>query len=161
MNTYFKKTIVSKSAQETMKIGEEVAHILTKGDVVAFFGELGSGKTTMIKGICKGLGLLQVVKSPSFVFLRIYENGITVYHFDFYRMKKKEELVNVGYDEFFYNHGIGLLEWADRVQEFLPESRFEIVMKNLSENEREIQISHTMDEIMERTQKKRNDKTDE
>jgi len=138
-----KKKFHSKSAKETMKRGEEFAKILKQGDIVAFYGELGSGKTTMIKGICKGFGVERGVKSPSFVFLRIYKAQYTLYHFDFYRLKRKEELINAGYDEFFYDSGIVLLEWADRIEDLLPESRFEVVMKISNENEREIHISHT------------------
>ncbi|TES91294.1 MAG: tRNA (adenosine(37)-N6)-threonylcarbamoyltransferase complex ATPase subunit type 1 TsaE [Candidatus Cloacimonadota bacterium] len=143
MNTNKTKVIISMSPEETMKLGEDFAKALKQGDVVAFYGELGSGKTTMIKGICSGLGIEGGVRSPSFVFLRIYKAENTVYHFDFYRLKKKEELLNTGYDEFFYNSGIVLLEWADRIEDLLPELRFDVVMKILNENEREIRISHT------------------
>lgn len=143
MNTNKIKVIISRSAKETMKLGEGFAKALKQGDVVAFYGELGSGKTTMIKGICSGLGIERGVRSPSFVFLRVYKAENTVYHFDFYRLKKKEELLNTGYDEFFYNSGIVLLEWADRIEDLLPELRFDVVMKILNENERETRISHT------------------
>lgn len=135
----------SKSARETIKIGMQFSKLLKQGDVVAFYGELGSGKTTMIKGICKGLGIAKGVKSPSFVFLRIYKAKYTLYHFDFYRLRGKKDLINAAYDDFFYNSGIVLLEWADRVEELLPSSRFEVVMSIQNENEREIQISHTPD----------------
>ncbi|MCK4574942.1 tRNA (adenosine(37)-N6)-threonylcarbamoyltransferase complex ATPase subunit type 1 TsaE [candidate division WOR-3 bacterium] len=138
-----KKQYISKSAGETTRYGEEFAKVLKQGDIVAFYGELGSGKTTLIKGICKGFGIEKGVKSPSFVLLRIYKSRYTLYHFDFYRLKRKEELVNAGFDEFFFNSGIVLLEWADKLGNLLPESRFEVVMEIRSENEREIQISHT------------------
>ena len=134
---------LTKSAKETLELGEKFSKMLKRGDLVAFFGELGSGKTTMIKGICKGFGIEKGVKSPSFVYLRIYKAKYVVYHFDFYRLRKKEELINTGYDDFLYNSGIVLLEWADRIEGLLPESRFEVVMKIRNEDEREIQISHT------------------
>jgi len=116
---------------------------LKQGDVVAFFGELGSGKTAMIKGICKGLGVSKGVKSPSFVFLGMYKAKFTVYHFDFYRLRGEEELILFDYKNFFYDSAIVLLEWAERVRDFLPEERFDIRMKILNENKREICISDT------------------
>jgi len=138
-----KRIFISKSAEETVKIGEEFSKRLKKGDTVAFYGELGSGKTTMIKGICRGFGIEKNVKSPSYVLLRIYKADYPIYHFDFYRINDKKELINAGYDEFFYNSGIALLEWADRVSDLLPASRYEVVMKIRGENEREIKILHT------------------
>jgi len=137
------KVIISNSAGETIKIGQEFAEKLKQGDVVAFFGELGSGKTAMIKGICKGLGVSKGVKSPSFVFLRMYKAKFTVYHFDFYRLRGEEELILFDYKNFFYDSAIVLLEWAERVRDFLPEERFDIRMKILNENKREICISDT------------------
>lgn len=140
-----KKVCLSVSDKETMKIGEDFAKKLKSGDTVAFFGELGSGKTTMIKGICKAFGVDKGVKSPSFVFLRIYKGKVSLYHFDFYRLKRKEELINAGFDEFFYEKGIIMLEWADRVKELLPVSRFDVCLSILSETERKIDISHTQE----------------
>lgn len=137
------KKFLSKSDTETIRTGEDFAKELRSGDVVAFFGELGSGKTTMIKGICKEFGVDKGVKSPSFVFLRIYKGEVSLYHFDFYRLQWKEELINTGFDEFFYEKGIVLIEWADRVRELLPGSRFDVRMRILSGTEREIEISHT------------------
>jgi tRNA threonylcarbamoyladenosine biosynthesis protein TsaE len=138
-----RKSYVSKSDLETKRIGSDFSKNLRSGDVVAFFGELGSGKTTLIKGICEGFGIEKGVKSPSFVFLRIYKGEMILYHFDFYRLRRKEEMVNAGFDEFFYEGGVVLIEWADRVGELLPESRFDVRMRILSETEREIEISHT------------------
>jgi len=137
------KRYISKCADETIRIGEKLAKELKPGDVIAFYGELGSGKTTMIKGICKGFGIKKGVKSPSFVFLRIYKaSDVTLYHFDFYRLQGGSKLLDIDYDEYFYDTGIALVEWADRVEEILPQKRYEIKILVKGEDEREICISH-------------------
>ncbi len=133
---------ITKSPEETEQFGQSFAKLLKEGDVVAFFGELGSGKTTMIRGVCRGFGVAKGVKSPSFVYMRIYKAAVTIYHFDFYRLRAKEELVNIDLNEYFYGKGLVLLEWADRVEELLPASRYDVTLTLLSENEREIVVSY-------------------
>jgi len=141
-----KTIVISKSAEETIKIGEEFGEKLKQGDVVAFYGELGSGKTTMIKGICWSLGVSKGIKSPSFVLLRVYRGKQSIYHFDFYRLREKGELKDLDYERFFYGSGIVLIEWAERIKEFLSVSHYEVRMEILSENKREIRFSRVTEE---------------
>jgi tRNA threonylcarbamoyladenosine biosynthesis protein TsaE len=142
-NQQLSRKVLTKSAEETEAFGQDFARQLKAGDVVAFFGELGSGKTTMIRGICRALGVEKGVKSPSFVYMRVYRAGIPVYHFDFYRLSEKHTLINVDLDEYFSGGGIALVEWADRIAEFLPPIRYEVRLLLISEHERQIVISRS------------------
>jgi tRNA threonylcarbamoyladenosine biosynthesis protein TsaE len=141
LDEYLEKRVITKSPRETERFGRRFAKQLKSGDVVAFFGELGSGKTTMIRGVCRAFGVMKGVKSPSFVYLRIYEAAVPIYHFDFYRLRSADELINTGLDEYFYESGIVLLEWADRLGQLLPGSRYDVTLRMLSENEREIVVA--------------------
>jgi tRNA threonylcarbamoyladenosine biosynthesis protein TsaE len=133
----------TKSPEETKKLGRNLARQLEPGSVMALIGPLGSGKTVLIQGICSGLGVEKVVTSPSFVIIneypgRLHESSIWIYHFDLYRLENVEEFIKLGYEEYFYGRGITLIEWAEKVKPFLPPRRWEVNLKILSENEREI-----------------------
>ncbi|MFQ5823136.1 MAG: tRNA (adenosine(37)-N6)-threonylcarbamoyltransferase complex ATPase subunit type 1 TsaE [bacterium] len=138
------KRIVSNSPEETERLGEEFAYSLNPGDVVALIGELGSGKTVFIKGVCRGLNVEDDITSPTFTLIHEYNGRVPVYHLDFYRIKKSDEIRELGYDEYLLDEGICLIEWAERSIEHLPEKRFEIYFKNFFkeglENRREIRI---------------------
>lgn len=111
--------------------------------VVAVSGALGSGKTVLIQGICQGLGVKQLVTSPSFIIINEYPGeNFWVYHFDLYRLKNVQELINLGYEEYFYGNGVCLIEWAEKAQELLPDNRIEVNLKILSESQREILIQY-------------------
>ncbi|OYD14900.1 tRNA (adenosine(37)-N6)-threonylcarbamoyltransferase complex ATPase subunit type 1 TsaE [candidate division WOR-3 bacterium JGI_Cruoil_03_51_56] len=109
------------SAAETINLGRRFAARLKVKDVVAFYGELGSGKTTMIKGIAGGLGVNEVVKSPSFVIITEYQGRVPVYHIDLYRISKPNELEGFDLEEYFEAEGVCLIEWAERAESLLPE----------------------------------------
>ncbi len=122
-------------------MGVEFSKQLFPGIVVAISGPLGSGKTVLIQGICQGLGVKQLVTSPSFIIINEYPGeNFWVYHFDLYRLKNVQELIKLGYEEYFYGKGVCLIEWAEKAQELLPENRIEIKLKIISENQREISI---------------------
>jgi len=106
------------STEETIKLGEKIAKLLNKGDIVGFTGDLGSGKTTMIKGIVKHLTGCEAT-SPSFVFINEYPGKIPVFHFDLYRLSCKIEMETIGWEEYL-DKGIVLIEWADRIDGMLP-----------------------------------------
>jgi len=88
--------------------------------VVAFYGELGSGKTTMIKGVAAGLGVTETVKSPSFVIITEYQGRLPVYHIDLYRISSPKELDSLGLDSYLEGNGVCLIEWAERAEGLLP-----------------------------------------
>jgi tRNA threonylcarbamoyladenosine biosynthesis protein TsaE len=133
------------SPGETREFGRMLAEQLKPGSVVALTGPLGSGKTVLVQGICSGFQVETAVSSPSFVIINEYPGirsgaRIWVYHFDLYRLERAEEFVNLGYEEYFYGTGITLIEWAEKAKEFLPEKRWDVHLKIVSENEREITI---------------------
>ncbi len=129
--------IVTNSSDETLAFASHIAKVLENGDVIALFGEMGSGKTCFTQGVCRGLGVHEPVTSPTFTLINEYSNSKMIYHFDFYRIGSEDEIYGLGYEEYFYGNGICLIEWADRVQNFLPASRIEIYMENMFEQEKE------------------------
>lgn len=139
------QSLITNSEMETINAGEAFSKKISSGVVVALFGDLGTGKTRFIKGVCKGLGVREHVASPTFTIVNEYQGTkIKIFHFDFYRMKTSLELQEIGFDEYIYDDGVCLIEWADRVREFLPPRRFDVFMKlGASENIREIMIEET------------------
>lgn len=132
--------IKTYSEEETIQFGKELAKKLKKGDVLAFYGELGSGKTTLIKGIVSGLSYKKPIKSPSFIIVAVYQTGIPIYHIDLYRLKEIKEIDNIGILEYIYGEGIALIEWAERIEEILPKKRINVRIFIKGEKEREIEI---------------------
>jgi len=136
----FKGRNITSSPEETKKLGETLAKGFSPGLVVALFGPLGSGKTCLTQGICSGLEVKDFVVSPSFVLINEYEGKYKVYHIDLFRLEKLSEIINLGYEEYFYGEGICIIEWAEKAKELLPDKRMEIYLKIISEKEREIRI---------------------
>ncbi|MBN1870135.1 MAG: tRNA (adenosine(37)-N6)-threonylcarbamoyltransferase complex ATPase subunit type 1 TsaE [Candidatus Omnitrophica bacterium] len=134
--------IASLSPEETKAFGKYLAKFLDKGDIVCLFGELGSGKTTLIKGIALGLDIDELkVNSPSFVLMNIYQGRLPLYHFDFYRLEDSKGIGSIGYDEFLYGDGVSVIEWADRLGLFLPDGYLKIEVKHKTFDERLISLS--------------------
>ena len=114
---------ISSSSKDTMSLGRKFSKLLTKGDVVILEGPLGAGKTVFAKGILKGFGFKEKeVISPTFTIIREYKKrGLRIYHIDLYRIEKKEELLTLGYEDYFYYpEGISIIEWGERVEDILP-----------------------------------------
>ncbi len=126
---------VSKSPEETEKFGSEIASKLVSGNVVAFYGGLGSGKTTIIKSICRGLGVEETVTSPTYTIMHLYPAGIPVAHFDCYRLDSAEEAEHVGIGDYFSSGSICLIEWADIINSILPEETIKVKMSRIKGEE--------------------------
>ncbi len=111
------------SDRETIKLGQKLGSVLSKGDVIALVGELGSGKTCFAKGIALGIGVSpeSVITSPSFSLLNEYEGRYTFFHMDAYRLENLSDFLSTGLDEYFYQDGVVALEWADRWPAILPD----------------------------------------
>ncbi len=129
----------TSSAAETRSLGRRLAAGLKPGCVVAFYGELGAGKTTMIKGIAEGLGVRETVKSPSYVMATVYEGEVPVSHVDLYRISGPEGLESIDLEGYISGQGICLIEWADRAEEVLPEERISVYIE-ISGTKRKIRI---------------------
>ncbi|WP_420421856.1 tRNA (adenosine(37)-N6)-threonylcarbamoyltransferase complex ATPase subunit type 1 TsaE [Simkania sp.] len=128
----------SSSLEETAEIGRSIARDLAPGAIVAFFGDLGAGKTTLIKSLASGLTGIDPheVSSPTFTYLHIYKGTCPVYHFDLYRLKNAADFLARGFDEYFDAGGICLIEWAERIDPILPEHTQRLEIKHLDENKR-------------------------
>ena len=128
--------LCTASAEETKRFGSVLAAALRPGDLVALNGELGAGKTCLIQGIADGLGVNDVVNSPTFMLLNIFAGRdaaggeLNVYHFDLYRLALCDELEDIGAVEFFHDpQGVSLVEWAERMPEMLPPVRWEVQLE--------------------------------
>ena len=120
--------IISQSVNDTIKIGKAISKNLKIGDIICLFGQLGSGKTVLSKGIASGMGIKKSeVTSPSFVLIRRYcGRKFSLYHFDLYRLKAPSEILDLGYEEYLYAEGVSIIEWADRLKYLLPKEYLKI-----------------------------------
>ncbi len=133
--------ICSKNADQTTQIGEKLAGHLKGGDILCLSGDLGSGKTTLIKGIAKGLKISPAkVNSPTFVLMNAYEGKLPLYHFDLYRLEKIHEISSIGYEEFLYGDGVAVIEWAERLGALTPKEYLRIKLAHKGEDQRLIKI---------------------
>ena len=116
---------------------------ITKGKrIFAFFGDMGVGKTTFIKALCNEMGVIDVVTSPTFSLVNEYQtgDGHTIYHFDFYRINKIEEVYDFGYEDYFFSNSLCFIEWPDKIAEILPADVVFVQMAELPDGTREIKI---------------------
>lgn len=137
------KTIehISKSEKDTVAFGEQLAGRLKPGDIVCLFGDLGAGKTTLVKGLAKGLKIKSpAVNSPTFVLMNIYEGKLPLYHFDLYRLDQPSEISAIGYEEFLYGDGVAVVEWADKLGPLLPKEYLCVVLTHKNSTERGIKV---------------------
>lgn len=135
-------TFKSINVDETVRFGEKLGGLLVPGDVIALMGDLGAGKTTLVKGIARGLDVedKRAIKSPTFSLVHLYKGRIPVYHFDAYRLEEIHDMIDIGSDEMIFGNGVSLIEWADKVFGCLPEQYLKITLTAISENERNIEI---------------------
>lgn len=121
------------SPEETFAIGERFGREAKPGQVLALTGDLGVGKTLFTQGLARGLDIDGPVSSPTFTIVQVYENGrLPFYHFDVYRIADPEEMDEIGFDDYVYGDGICLIEWAELIEEILPENCIRIIIeKNL------------------------------
>ena len=147
---------ITNSFEETQSLGEHFAKRLKVGDFVAFYGDLGSGKTTFIQGLAKGLGIKRRIISPTFIIVRHYDieikiqnsnfkittqNAKSFYHIDLYRIGGKSDLLGLGIDEIIKDkNSIVALEWAEKMNEMLPKRRIDVYCKYLEDDKRKITI---------------------
>ena len=132
----------SDSPEETERIGKKLAREYGPNRVFCLFGPLAAGKTTLVKGMARELGISKTIVSPSYVLLREYEGEYRLFHLDLFRIQSGEEFVEAGLDEYLLEPGgIVAIEWADRINEILPENRVEVNLDLAGERKRTIRIS--------------------
>lgn len=124
------KIIETFSAKETFQVGKEIGQNANPGSVYTLIGDLGVGKTVFTQGVAEGLGILEPISSPTFTILQVYEEGrLPFYHFDVYRIGDVEEMEEIGYEDCFYGNGICFIEWANLIEEILPETYTQVTIE--------------------------------
>jgi len=132
---------MTKNPEETKKIGNYLAGLLKPGDIILFFGELGSGKTCLTQGIAATMKVKEMVNSPSFTIINEYHGKFPIYHFDLFRLNSFYELYDLGYEEYFYGDGITIVEWAEKIDQNLPFEYLKIIITFLDQKKRKIEFS--------------------
>ena len=132
--------ILITSLEQIQEAAKQFIHDMGNAKVFAFYGKMGAGKTTFIKAICKELGVEDIITSPTFAIVNEYTitNGQhpSIYHFDFYRIKKTEEVYDMGYEDYFYSGGICFIEWPELIEELLPEDAVKVYIEELEDGSR-------------------------
>jgi tRNA threonylcarbamoyladenosine biosynthesis protein TsaE len=129
---------ISHSPEQTLRLGTRLGELSRAGDVFLLTGNLGSGKTCLTQGIARGLGIKEYAFSPSFVIVREYHGRLPLYHIDFYRLNRIEEIADLGLDEYLYGQGVGVVEWADKGMILMPQEHLLINLSYISDTERSI-----------------------
>lgn len=108
---------ITHRPQETINLGRRLSRFLKKGDIICLYGELGSGKTTFVKGLASGLGVEKdAINSPSFVIVKEFKGKLPLFHFDLYRLKNLREIFSLGFEEYLFSDGVSVIEWAERLK---------------------------------------------
>ncbi len=138
------KELVSKSLDDLNSVAQQLIAFGNKTQIWLFIGEMGAGKTTLIKQICQELKVLDQVSSPTFSIVNEYltQSDETVYHFDFYRLEDIEEAVNIGAEDYFFSRHLCLIEWPQIIANLLPEQYMTIEIEELLTGERKIILKH-------------------
>lgn len=124
------RVIETFSAEETLKLGEQMGREAKPGTVCTLVGDLGVGKTVFTQGIARGLDIEESICSPTFTIVQVYEEGrMPFYHFDVYRIGDIEEMDEIGYEDYFYGEGLTMIEWANLIEEILPKNRIDITIE--------------------------------
>ena len=134
------KQTITHNAEETAQLGRVIARQLEPGSIVSLEGVLGSGKTTMVKGMATELNISETVTSPSFTIMTVYQGDITLNHIDLYRIETDEEILSLGIEEILYGDGISVIEWGDRASKILPDRCLHVRFELLPGLERKIEL---------------------
>lgn len=122
-----KQQWIMKNEQETQRFGHQLAKHLKPGDVVALIGDLGTGKTALTKAVAAGIGVTEMITSPTFTIVCEYHEGrMPLYHFDVYRVYDPDELFEIGFEEYLFGAGVCLIEWADLIDDILPSNTIRV-----------------------------------
>ncbi len=124
------RIIETHSADETFQVGKEIGKNASAGSVYTLIGDLGVGKTVFTQGVADGLGISEPISSPTFTILQVYDEGrMPFYHFDVYRIGDVEEMEEIGYEDCFYGEGICFIEWANLIEEILPDTYTQVTIE--------------------------------
>ncbi len=133
-------TEITKSVEDTIDFGKKIGSMLKGGDIIAYKGGLGAGKTTLTRGIAQGLGLPDEVFSPTFSLVNEYRGNITLYHFDMYRILNEEALETTGFYDYISDSSVIVIEWSENISNFLPDNTITINTERADEDTRVITV---------------------
>ncbi|MBQ8270014.1 MAG: tRNA (adenosine(37)-N6)-threonylcarbamoyltransferase complex ATPase subunit type 1 TsaE [Bacteroidaceae bacterium] len=135
-----KHIIKVNGLQEYAAAAQEFVKMMGDNRIFAFYGSMGSGKTTFIKSVCEEMGVEEAINSPTFAIVNEYESreGETIFHFDFYRIKSIAEVYNMGYEEYLYSDAYCFIEWPELIEELLPEEAVRVEITENGDGSREI-----------------------
>lgn len=132
--------IITRSPEETEKLGERLAALLPRGSVVALYGDLATGKTCLTRGLTRFFAKDARVHSPTFTLVNEYGEDPVLYHLDLYRLGGVEDLISIGYEDIIESDGICIIEWADRADSYLPEERLDIFLEHRNDDCRSLRF---------------------
>ncbi|MDR1047240.1 MAG: tRNA (adenosine(37)-N6)-threonylcarbamoyltransferase complex ATPase subunit type 1 TsaE [Treponema sp.] len=154
-------SVISSSAEETIALGEKLAAVLPAGSIVALNGGLGAGKTTLVKGIARALGIEAEITSPTYTIISEYEGKIPLYHIDAYRLAGDEDFFSIGGTELLSRgDGLALIEWSERISQSLPSGSINVEIEILEGDKRRIFISGVEFEALPQSSRGRREETD-
>ena len=136
-------TIRIESLEKIQEAAKNFVANMGDNTVFAFYGKMGAGKTTFVKAICEELGVEDTITSPTFAIVNEYRSdlaGELIYHFDFYRIKKLDEVYDMGYEDYFYSGAICFIEWPELIEELLPEGTVKVSIKELPDGSRSVRL---------------------
>lgn len=133
--------IETYSEAETVLAGEKMGKKLLPGDVLAFYGDLGAGKTAFIRGVARGLGIASRVSSPTFTIVNEYPGPVPLFHFDMYRLGSSDELFEIGWEDYLTRGGVCCVEWTENVADAMPAEAVAVTIEKTGENARKITVS--------------------
>ena len=146
-------TIHTIGEEQTVALGRRLGALAAPGDIFLLSGELGTGKTCLVRGIAAGLGASDWAASPSFVIIRQYRGRLTLYHMDFYRLEHPQEIADLGIEDYLYADGVCAVEWADRAGDLLPEEHLLITLSYTDrEGQRDVVLTvegHRYNEVVD------------
>ena len=136
-------SITVKSLEEYGSAARWFTKFLDKGSIFAFYGKMGSGKTTFIKSLCEEMGVTDAINSPTFAIVNEYvdREANTIFHFDFYRIKSLTEVYNMGYEEYFYSNAYCFIEWPELIEELLPQEHIRVEITEEENGSRTIKVA--------------------
>ena len=137
------KLIEITSSEAMIELGEKIGKLLRPNDIITLAGDLGAGKTTLTKGIAKGLDIKAIVNSPTFTIMKIYDGRLRLFHLDVYRIENVADDFEL--EEYFEEGGVCVIEWATNIQDILPDKVLDIEIKDLGDNRRVLKISDQSD----------------
>ena len=114
------------NVDKTMELGEKIGTAVNAGDIICLTGDLGTGKTHFVKGLAKGLAISDYITSPTFTIVNEYQGRLKLYHFDVYRIEEPEEVNAIGFDEYIFSDAVSIIEWANYIEELIPEEALRI-----------------------------------